>query len=126
MQEIPGTGGWDKVKLGVCRGIKVAVKYLHQEILSEYNLSLFSRELNITSHICHPNLLQFIEAIKFSNLVILTKRKPTRLCEELERSPIGHLPIITIARDVALVHMQDYHAGLPCRSYSMNEIKNIC
>ena len=100
-QEILGTGGWGEVKVGIFRGIKVAVKCLHQVILSEYNLSLFSRELNIASHIRHPNLLQFMGATRVGNPMILTELMPTSLRKELEKSPIGRPQIITIARDVA-------------------------
>ena len=100
-QEILGTGGWGEVKVGIFRGIKVAVKCLHQMILSEYNLSLFSREMNIASRIRHPNLLQFIGATRVGNLMILTELMPTSLRKELEKSPMTRTQIITIARDVA-------------------------
>ena len=100
-QEILGTGGWGEVKVGIFRGIKVAVKCLHQVILSEYNLSLFSREMNIASRIRHPNLLQFIGATRVGNLMILTELMPTSLRKELEKSPMTRPQIITIARNVA-------------------------
>ena len=103
-QEILGTGvtgGWGEVKVGIFRGIKVAVKCLHEVILSEYNLSLFSREMNIASRIRHPNLLQFIGATRVGNLMILTELMPISLRKELEKSPMTHPQIITIARDVA-------------------------
>ena len=100
-QEILGTGGWGEVKVGIFRGIKVAVKCLHQMILSEYNLTLFSREMNIASRIRHPNLLQFIGATRVGNLMILTELMPTSLRKELEKCPMTRTQIITIARDVA-------------------------
>ena len=100
-QEILGIGGWGEVKVGIFRGIKVAVKCLHQMILSEYNLSLFSREMNIASRIRHPNLLQFIGATTVGNPMILTELMPTSLRKELEKSPMTRTQVITIARDVA-------------------------
>ena len=100
-QEILGTGGWGEVKVGIFRGIKVAVKCLHQVILSEYNLGLFSREMDIASRIRHPNLLQFIGATRVGNLMILTELMPTTLRKELEKSPMTRPQITTIARDVA-------------------------
>ena len=100
-QEILGTGGWGEVKVGIFRGIKVAVKCLHQVILSEYNLGLFSREMNIASRIRHPNLLQFIGATRVGNLMILTELMPTSLRKELEKSPMTRPQIITIAKDLA-------------------------
>ena len=89
------------MRVGIFRGIKVAVKCLHQVILSEYNLSLFSREMNIASRIRHPNLLQFIGATRVGNLMILTELMPTSLRKELEKSPMTRPQIITIARNVA-------------------------
>ena len=92
--EILGTGGWDEVKIGIFRGTKVAVKCLYQVILSEYNLGLFSRELNIAFRIRHPNLLQFIGATRVGNPMILTELMPTSLHKE-------HHQIINIGHGVA-------------------------
>ena len=50
-QEILGTGGWYEVQIGVFRGTKLAVKSLHQMIISQYNLELFSREMDIASRV---------------------------------------------------------------------------
>ena len=74
-QEVLGTGGWGEVKVGVFRGTKVAVKCLHKLIISDYYLQLFSREMEIASHIRHPNLLQFIGATRVGNPLIITELK---------------------------------------------------
>jgi len=100
-QEILGSGGWGEVKVGIFRGTKVAVKCLYQVILSEYNLGLFSREMNIASRIRHPNLLQFIGATRVGNPMILTELMPTSLRKELENTPLTHPQVITIGHGVA-------------------------
>ena len=100
-QEILGTGGWGEVKVGIFRGTKVAVKCLYQVILSEYNLGLFSREMNIASRIRHPNLLQFIGASRVGNPMILTELMPTSLRKELEKTPLTRPQIINIGHGVA-------------------------
>ena len=47
-QAILGTGGWSEVK--VVRRTKVSVMCLYEVIQSEYNLGLFSREMDIAHH----------------------------------------------------------------------------
>uniref|UniRef100_A0A1X7T474 Protein kinase domain-containing protein n=1 Tax=Amphimedon queenslandica TaxID=400682 RepID=A0A1X7T474_AMPQE len=61
-ERILGRGGWGEVRVARFHGLEVAAKVLHETIISEYNVSLFSREMNIASKIRHPNLLQFIGA----------------------------------------------------------------
>ena len=87
-QEILGTGGWCEVKIGVFRGTKVAVKSLHQMIISEYNLELFSREMDTASRVRHPNLLQFIGATRVGNPMVLTELMPTSLRKKLQETPL--------------------------------------
>ena len=100
-EEILGTGGWGEVKVGIFRGTKIAVKRLHQMILSPHNLDLFSREMHIASRVCHPNLLQFIGATKVGNPMILTELMPTSLRKELEKTPLTHRQISTVSSGVA-------------------------
>ena len=101
-QEILGTGGWGEVKVGIFRGTKVAVKCLHQMILSEYNLDLFSREMDIASRVRHPNLLQFIGATKVGNPMVLTELTPTSLRKKLEETPLTRSQIINISIGIVL------------------------
>ena len=77
--KILGTGAWGEVKVGIFRGTTVAVKCLHEMILSEYNLDLFCREMDIASCVRHPNLLQFIGATRVGNPMVLTELMPTSL-----------------------------------------------
>ena len=99
-QEVLGTGGWGVVKVGVFRGTRVAVKCLHELILSNYNLRLFSREMDVASHIRHPNLLQFIGATRVGNPLIITELMPMSLRRELEICPMTRPQVISIGIDI--------------------------
>ena len=97
--EIPGKGGWGEVKVAIFRGTKVAAKCLHEVIIVEHNLHLFSREMDIAIH--HPNLLQFIGATRVGNPIILTELMPTSLRKELEKGPLTLPQILMIGHDVS-------------------------
>ena len=83
-EEVLGRGGWGEVKVAKFRGLRVAAKFLHNMIISEYNQHLFSREMEIAAKIRHPNLLLFIGATREGEAVILTELMPTSLRRELE------------------------------------------
>ena len=100
-QEVVGRGGWGEVKVGVFRGTRVAVKCLYELILSQYNLELFSREMDIASRVRHPNLLQFIGATRVGNPMIVAELMPTSLRKEMDKNPLTRLQILGISRDVA-------------------------
>ena len=55
-----GTGAWGVVSLGTFRGLTVAVKQLHRLILSPHNQQKFLREMEISSKIRHPHIVQFM------------------------------------------------------------------
>uniref|UniRef100_A0A1X7T3W0 Protein kinase domain-containing protein n=1 Tax=Amphimedon queenslandica TaxID=400682 RepID=A0A1X7T3W0_AMPQE len=100
-ERILGRGGWREVRVARFHGLKVAAKVLHETIISEYNISLFSREMNIASKIRHPNLLQFIGATTEGNPIILTELMPTSLRKELEVGGLAYPEILRISLDVA-------------------------
>ena len=99
-EEVLGSGGWGEVKVGIFRGTRVAVKCLHQLIVSEYYLQLFFREMDIASRVRHPNLIQFIGATRVGNPIIVTELMPTSLRKELEKSSITKPQVITIGIDI--------------------------
>ena len=101
-EEVLGSGGWGEVKVGIFRGTRVAIKCLHQLIVSEYYLQLFSREMDIASRVRHPNLLQFIGATRVGNPVIVTELMPTSLRKELEKCPMAKPQVISIGIDITL------------------------
>ena len=100
-ERILGRGGWGEVRVAHFHGLEVAAKVLHETIISEYNVSLFSREMNIASKIRHPNLLQFIGATTEGNPMILTELMPTSLRKELETGGLAYPAILSISLDVA-------------------------
>ena len=100
-QEVVGRGGWGEVRVGIFRGTRVAIKCLHELILSQYNLALFSREMDIASRVRHPNLLQFIGATRVGNPMIVAELMPTSLRKEMDKSPLTRPQILGISRDVA-------------------------
>ena len=100
-EEELGRGGWGVVKEAKFRGLRVAAKCLHQVIVSSHNCRQFSREMNISSKLRHPNLLLFIGAIREGELVIITELMPTSLRKELGKRKLTNKQIITISRDVS-------------------------
>ena len=115
-QSTLGSGGWGEVEVGIFRGTKVAVKRLYQEIQSEYYMELFRREMDIASRIRHPNLLQFMGTTREGDLLIVTELIPTSLRNELEKTELTRLQVITIAIDIITalnyLHMWKPHAIL--------------
>ena len=57
-----GRGGWGSVVEEKYCACSVAVKQIHELILSPHNRTLFERDMNIASRCRHPCLLQFIGA----------------------------------------------------------------
>ena len=99
--KVLGRGGWGEVRVAHFHGLDVAAKVLHDTIISDYNVSLFAREMNIASKIRHPNLLQFIGATREGNPIILTELMPTSLRKELETGGLAYPAILSISLDVA-------------------------
>ena len=96
-----GRGGWATVNVAKFRGVRVAAKSIHQQIISRHNIQLFRREINIAARIRHPNLVQFIGATSEGEMVILTELMPTSLRRELEREYLPPSQGISIGLDVA-------------------------
>ena len=99
--EILGKGGWGEVKVAKFRGLRVAAKCLHEVILSPYNISVFTREMEIAARVRHPNLLQFIGATREGTPIILSELMPTSLRKELETGPLPYPAVLTISQDIA-------------------------
>ena len=100
-EEVLGKGGWGEVKVAKFRGLRVAAKCLHEVILSPYNVSVFTREMEIAARVRHPNLLQFIGATRVGTPIILSELMPTSLRKEIEKSPLTGPQIIRIAQDIS-------------------------
>ena len=100
-QQELGRGGWATVRVAVFRGASVAAKCIHGEIVSEYNIQLFKREMNLAARIRHPNLLQFIGATLEGEMMILTELMPTSLRNVLKRQAMSPYHATGVSLDVA-------------------------
>ena len=97
-----GRGGWGSVYEGVYCGCTVAVKQIHDLILSPHNIRLFEREMNIVSKCRHPHLLQFIGATKDEgNPLFVTELMEKSLRALLEQRQLSEIEIRAISLDVA-------------------------
>ena len=77
-----GVGGWATVTVAKFRGAQVAVKTIHNQIISPHNIQLLQREMNIAASLHHPNLIQFIEATIEGEMMIVMELMTTSLtCE---------------------------------------------
>ena len=96
-----GRGAYGWVKEGTFRGSKVAVKCLHDQLISDYNLHVFDREMTMAARCRHPNLLQFIGATNEGVPLIVTEIMHTSLRKKLERGEVSGEHIINISIGVA-------------------------
>ena len=97
-----GVGAWGKVYEGTFRGCQVAVKQIHDLILSPHNRRLFEREMSIASRCRHPRLLQFIGATNNDGSpLFITELLDTDLRDVLRQRPLLHEEVVCIALDVA-------------------------
>ena len=97
-----GVGGWGTVLLGKFRGCKVAVKQIHELILSPHNRRLFAREMNIASRCRHPCLLQFIGATNDEGTpLFVTELMESSLRTLLEQQLLPTSDICILSVDIA-------------------------
>ena len=97
-----GVGGWATVTVAKFRGIEVAVKRIHNEIISHHNLQLFQREMNMAARLRHPNLIQFIGATIEEEMMIVMELMATSLRSQLRRETyFPPLAVKAISLDVA-------------------------
>ena len=97
-----GRGGWGSVVEGKYCGCSVAVKQIHELILSPYNRNLFEREMDIASRCRHPCLLQFIGATNDEgNPLFVTELMETSLRTLLEQRALSDAEMSFISLDVA-------------------------
>ena len=97
-----GVGAWGKVYEGTFRGCQIAVKQIHDLILSHHNRRLFEREMSIASRCRHPHLLQFIGATNDDGSpLFITELLDTDLRDVLRQRPLHHEEVVCIALDVA-------------------------
>ena len=100
-----GEGAWGIVFRGKFHECDVAVKQLHESIMSDYNRRLFEREVAIASKCRHPCLLQFIGATADNKRPLLVTEimecsLRTRLYND-DKTPLSSTEICVISLDVA-------------------------
>ena len=97
-----GRGGWATVSVASFRGVRVAAKVIHNQIISYHNIQLVRREMRMAATLRHPNLVQFIGATDEGDMVILTELMPTTLRAQLQQDVyLQPKLVISISLDVA-------------------------
>ncbi len=79
-----GRGGWATVSVAKFRGVQVAVKRIHNQIVCRRNKEMFRREMQMAARVRHPNLVQFIGATIEGDMMILMEYMSTSLRKQLE------------------------------------------
>ena len=79
-----GDGAYGEVRVAIFRGTRVAAKCLHKLIVSKFNRGVFTREMEISSRIHHPNIVQFVGATRVNNPILLYELMATSLHSKLQ------------------------------------------
>ena len=112
--KVLGKGGWGSVVAGKYCGFAVAVKQIHELILSAHNRNLFEREMNIASRCRHPCLLQFIGATNDEgNPLFVTELMESSLRALLEQRFLSAAEVSIISLDVARALSYLHHKTPP-------------
>ena len=96
-----GRGAYGVVNEAKFHGCRVAVKFLHDMIMSPYYQGLFEREMNMAARCRHPNLIQFIGASNEGQLFIVTELMYASLRKILHESQLQSSQIIPVLLGVA-------------------------
>ena len=96
-----GNGGWGRVVRATFRSKQVAAKCLHHQIISDYNIQQFVREMQISSKCHHPNLLRFLGATLEGDPIILTELMDTNLYDVIRRHELKDHHIMLLLQDIA-------------------------
>ena len=99
--QVLGRGAWGEVRVGIYQGTRVAVKKMHDVIISNHNRKLFEREMVVASRVRHPHLLLFIGAVTTGNLTIVSELMETSLRKLLEKEKLKLSDLRSISKDVA-------------------------
>ena len=100
-EHVLGRGAYGEVRVGIYQGTRVAVKKIHEVILSGYYHELFEREMKIASRVRHPNLVLFIGAVTTGNLTIVSELMETSLRKVMEAEKLKAIDTCPISKDVA-------------------------
>ena len=101
-EKILGRGAWGIVHEGKFRACQVAVKEIHELIVSPHNRVIFEREMSIASRCRHPNLLQFIGATNDDGSpLFVTELLDTSVRTVLSQRALNHEETVSLALDIA-------------------------
>ena len=97
-----GRGAWATVSVARFRGAQVAVKRIHNQLVSRHNIQLFRREMNMAAKLRHPNLVQFIGATVEGDMMIVMEFMTTSLRRQLQSEEYFPPKVVkSISLDVA-------------------------
>ena len=97
-----GKGSWGRVFEGKYNGCAVAVKQIHETLLSPDSQSLYAQKIDVASRCRHPCLLQFIGATNDEGFpLIVTELMETSLESLLTSRCLSEQEISFISKDVA-------------------------
>ena len=97
-----GRGAWATVSVAKFRGAQVAVKRIHNQLVSRHNIHLFRREMNMAAKLRHPNLVQFIGATVEGDMMIVMEFITTSLRRQLQNEEYFQPKFVkSISLDVA-------------------------
>ena len=97
-----GRGAWATVSVAKFRGAQVAVKRIHNQLVSRHNIQLFRREMNMAAKLRHPNLVQFIGATVEGDMMIIMEFMTTSLRRQLQSEEYFPPKVVkSISLDVA-------------------------
>ena len=100
-EHVLGRGAYGEVRVGIYQGTRVAVKKIHEVIISDYNCELFEREMKIASRVRHPNLVLYIGAVTANNINIVSELMETSLRKLMMEGKLKATNIRPISKDVA-------------------------
>ena len=96
-----GRGAWATVHQTKFRGATIAAKRLHQLITSPRTRELFSREMEMTLHCQHQNIVTFLGATLEGPPVMLMELMSTSLRSAYEQGNIKDHQVLGILHDIA-------------------------
>ena len=97
-----GRGAWATVSVARFRGAPVAIKRIHNQLVSRHNIQLFQREMNMAAKLRHPNLVQFIGATVEGDMMIVMELMTTSLRRQLQHEEYFPPKVVkSISLDVA-------------------------
>ena len=99
--EILGGGAYGHVTKALFRGMCVAAKNIHDLIVSDYTIQLFTREMDIISKVCHPNIVQFLGATRIQNPILLFELMSASLCNVLQRTALSRKQMVSISTQIS-------------------------